>query len=488
MIDNNNYLISMGRKNSAGKSTAPVPKTTTNQINSNNNNQIKLLTYNVFIRPPGIKNNANDYKDERLECLVSEKLEPKKNSKIVYGPNRIPNTSYRVDKCKFPYIPFLSPWRTPQYLLGNNSLTNNDNSTSTEEFVSLSKSIIQEFDIICFQELFSAFSYRQRRFIQQAKTQGFLYSAASPLPPYFKSTFLVDGGLVVLSKYPIKETGYLLYTQGVDSDMLASKGVLYTKIQTSPDKMIHLFTTHLQASYAHPEVPGQVATSTTTATANPNIKNDSIRTIQLNQLRDFILSKTFDDQHTIILAGDLNVDGRTSRDNAKDSKTYIEMLDILCNTNKKYTSTLVDNNQLPASFYNNKKVFSVNDLLKQDCQGDHPPTVGDLFTTKQPTTNLPLQVPRETALTNPNDYGCMKRLDYILILNREFDLSSSNGASTSPVNIRLKSDTSSTTSATTAPIHLKDSTKVEPFFIEGFPFTQLSDHYGVSTILLNDRL
>jgi hypothetical protein len=29
----------------------------------------------------------------------------------------------------------------------------------------------------------------------------------------------------------------------------------------------------------------------------------------------------------------------------------------------------------------------------------------------------------------------------------------------------------------------KNSTKVEPFFIKGRPFTQLSDHYGISTVL-----
>src|SRR3954453_16972123 len=28
---------------------------------------IKVLTYNIFLRPPPIKNNENDWKDERLE-------------------------------------------------------------------------------------------------------------------------------------------------------------------------------------------------------------------------------------------------------------------------------------------------------------------------------------------------------------------------------------------------------------------------------------
>jgi hypothetical protein len=29
-------------------------------------NHIKLLTYNIFLRPPPVKNNENDYKNERL--------------------------------------------------------------------------------------------------------------------------------------------------------------------------------------------------------------------------------------------------------------------------------------------------------------------------------------------------------------------------------------------------------------------------------------
>jgi hypothetical protein len=32
--------------------------------------KIKILTYNIFLRPPPIKNNKSDYKDQRLECFI----------------------------------------------------------------------------------------------------------------------------------------------------------------------------------------------------------------------------------------------------------------------------------------------------------------------------------------------------------------------------------------------------------------------------------
>ena len=33
---------------------------------------IKLLTYNIFLRPPLIKNNADDYKNERTKFFLNE--------------------------------------------------------------------------------------------------------------------------------------------------------------------------------------------------------------------------------------------------------------------------------------------------------------------------------------------------------------------------------------------------------------------------------
>ncbi|KAM9958641.1 hypothetical protein ACTFIW_012230 [Dictyostelium discoideum] len=496
--DNNNNKIDKnsvtGIKGNINNSSNLIKQQEHQNNNNNNNNNkmtktIKLLTYNVFIRPPGIKNNENDWKDERIECLISDSLSPhinyNKGSKSAQG---IPNTVYSVDKTSFPYIPYFSPWKYPVYgklmeVTGMNKKAksppppsslkqqNLHNNSSDYQSIAPSKSILAQYDIICLQELFSAFSYRQRRFIEKAEQQGFQYYATSPSPPYLRSTFLVDGGLTVISKYPIVASDFFLYEQGVDSDMLSSKGVLYTKIKVVPtgssnddENFIHLFTTHMQASYAPKSDGSKTVKASATQDQASNYKNDNIRLVQLSQLREFIFEKTFKDKSIIILAGDLNVNGRVSKDDPKDGESYLQMLELLSNT---------DQRDLPTG----KKIFTIQDLLRDDFNGEHPPTVGDIKFLKDKKQEIPL----ETVLTNPNDFGCMKRLDYILLFNREFE-TSIDGVE---LNFKVPSPTQpskhSQQHSSISP--LKGSTKVDPFFIQGFPFTQLSDHYGVSTIL-----
>jgi len=36
--------------------------------------KVRLLSYNVFCRPPGIKNNSDDYKDERLNEIMTDEV------------------------------------------------------------------------------------------------------------------------------------------------------------------------------------------------------------------------------------------------------------------------------------------------------------------------------------------------------------------------------------------------------------------------------
>lgn len=151
---------------------------------------INILTYNIFLRPPPIKNNESDHKDNRLK-----------------------------------------------------------------EFIKL----LPEFDIICLQEMFGFLNKRKHKLIRCATKAGFHYYADSPSPSFFTS-FLVDGGLCVLSRYilycslftptrfPIMASEFKPYPYGVFSDSLSQKGVLYTKIQIK-DEILHLYSTHMQASY-----------------------------------------------------------------------------------------------------------------------------------------------------------------------------------------------------------------------------------------------
>ena len=94
-------------------------------------NKVKLLTYNLFMRPPFIKNNENDFKNERLSDF--------------YG-------------------------------------------------------YFENYDILCLQEIFGYLSKRKNKLIKKAVKKGY-YFAESSTPSTFLSFFLIDGGLLTLSRY-----------------------------------------------------------------------------------------------------------------------------------------------------------------------------------------------------------------------------------------------------------------------------------------------
>ena len=139
---------------------------------------IRILTYNIFLRPPLLKNNLDDYKDERFEDFL----------KLIYN-----------------------------------------------------------YDIICLQEMFALFNSRMHELIYQAGLQGFFYFTNVGYPDMLSKS-IADGGLLILSRFPITNYCFIPFRYGVLSDSLAEKGLLYAKIKIQ-NTFLHLFTTHLQASY-----------------------------------------------------------------------------------------------------------------------------------------------------------------------------------------------------------------------------------------------
>lgn len=95
--------------------------------------KIKILTYNVFMRPYLIKNNISDHKETRLQILIQ---------------------------------------------------------------------LLKDYDIVCLQEIFDVFTHRCQKLLRMAAKIGFTYFAKSQLPGIFEP-FIIDGGLLILSKYPI---------------------------------------------------------------------------------------------------------------------------------------------------------------------------------------------------------------------------------------------------------------------------------------------
>ena len=156
---------------------------------------------------------------------------------------------------------------------------------------------LDHYDVLCLQECFSTLNYRKAWFIKLAVKRGFRYFAESP-PPDFCSKKFVDGGLLILSRLPFDEApSYHSYTEGVGADGAADKGVLHvairlptlskdtdaetpeskspTKPERQPGDVLHIFSTHLQATYARVDWAAA-----------------RVQVHQLNEMRAFIDSKT----------------------------------------------------------------------------------------------------------------------------------------------------------------------------------------------------
>tara|TARA_B110000285_G_C14922826_1_gene513440 strand:+ start:225 stop:407 length:183 start_codon:yes stop_codon:yes gene_type:complete len=59
----------------------------------------------------------------------------------------------------------------------------------------------------------------------------------------------MDGGLMILSRFPIVATSVQPYAYSEEKDGLARRGVLYGKIKIKDDKHLHIFTTHMCSTH-----------------------------------------------------------------------------------------------------------------------------------------------------------------------------------------------------------------------------------------------
>ena len=111
-----------------------------------------------------------------------------------------------------------------------------------------------------------------------------------------------DGGVIILSRWPIEKEAEQLYDICAGSDCMATKGVVYAKINKEGARY-HLFGTHTQASAKH----------------------RGVREQQFRQLRSFLEEQKISPSEPVIIGGDLNVDLYT------DAKTeeYTAMLNVL---------------------------------------------------------------------------------------------------------------------------------------------------------------
>ena len=159
---------------------------------------LRVLTYNLFLRPPGTPGSAHGYgseefKDERLET-----------------------------------------------------------------FFEMLDSEAGEVDVLCLQEVFAFGSFRREALLERAFRHGYCYYMCPPPPPLLDPIKLVDAGLLIVSKHPIVAGHHHRYGgAAAKGDIVAAKGAIHAEVHIQ-GRAVHVFTTHLQASTLGSETADEI--------------------------------------------------------------------------------------------------------------------------------------------------------------------------------------------------------------------------------------
>jgi len=378
----------------------------------NGKKSIRVLSFNIFLRPPGIKNHDSDHKSMRL--------------------------AYFCEK------------------------------------------VIHSYDIICLQEFFAYGTSRQTKFLSYAKNAGFEYSLTLNSKNLINTS--IDSGLVIISRYPIIKSERLTFKRGIKTDRFYSKGALYAKILCSPNREINVFNTHLQSG---------ISNNNNTDGVNLSDALVVTRCKQLMALKSFIDSCTEDNNGPILLAADMNVNSRRTFKNGNDSEEYVLMKKILAGEwvaviNHHDTTTVSTASKSQSGGMNcvnkvvggNKKFtesvprYKVIDLIYEN-YGKHPITKGDVesFETMKPT---------ETVLTSTSSLWTCLSVDYLFWMEHKDSASSNvpnNPNNNHPININDEEDEKEKFTVSI------EKTQVNKFLTPSQEYTQLSDHYGLTSII-----
>ncbi|RCI06576.1 hypothetical protein CU098_011837 [Rhizopus stolonifer] len=291
---------------------------------------IRLLTLNIFMRPPGIKNNKSDYKNDRLEYIIQH--------------------------------------------------------------------ILPSYDIVTIQEAFAFANRRIDHLLAAAFDQGFYYHVSSPR--HYPWELAGDGGLLILSRFPIKKSNRIEFSRGVHSDWLSYKGALHALIELN-STYIHVYTTHTQASYDN---GGEL-----------NLDDTKVRLSQFADVHEFIADTAKDDTHPILLMGDLNVDAAVHNGSPIDTPSYSSslpytmMMDVLRGRGTDFNLINKDpSNRTQIQYASTWRLDNLTDMAYKTF-GYHPVTFGDYHRLENGTL-----VPAETTLTSHNQLLTVQSIDRIL--------------------------------------------------------------------------
>jgi len=374
---------------------------------------VKVLTYNIFLRPPSPPNNESDWKEERMLDFIQ---------------------------------------------------------------------LFDYFDVICLQEMFGSFNSRKQTIIRMANKSGLFYYVESPSPPFF-SKFIADGGLLILSRFPIMESNFRPFRYGVLSDSLANKGILYAKIKIGKS-YLKVFNTHLQASYFG---------------CSEDHWNISVQTRvdQITELCSFVnevlhYDNKKEEDTKILVMGDFNVDAynyekkkMTANLTYETQDEYKIMMDKLSQLGECIDVFKTIQKSHPITYgYNGEELKHYDQVLtaKEDV-GSHQ-TLDYIF-----ELNLKKGSPADSVRTSSNG-GILRSVQDDFYLNK-LELKNFRQASYGEESKRYTiSDVSEgCENIIKYPEEKKlkidyESGQVEHFLVSDKPYQQLSDHFGLSINLV----
>ena len=307
---------------------------------------------------------------------------------------------------------------------------------------------LHNFDIICFQELFTTLNDRKHRMIREAAKVGLKYYLSSKVPSLF-SHYLVDSGLLILSRYQIIEHDYYQYFINISGDAVGSKGVLYAKIKIN-NKYLFLFNTHLQSTYFNE--------------SQRNIDfTIQIRTSQTEELINFVYNKLLVIPREevrnglILIAGDLNIDAHDNKFIKKKIK-FPKYNDTEYNIFKKKINKLGTAIDLMERKYK-KHIYTFGNNEKEEY--DH-------------------------TFISKVEFNIKQTLDYIWEIKPDYNLNIYKSEYQILKNKNNNEDEKNNEKNKIKVLY--DTLTVQEFLVKNRPYQQLSDHFGISVEIYSPKV
>ncbi len=176
--------------------------------------------------------------------------------------------------------------------------------------IMLEADLFSEADVIVFQELFSNRAAREllsglrESFPYQSPVLGRTQVGFDCTNDTYNPFFFQDGGVAIVSKYPITSIEQVIFKDSCGSESLAQKGFIYVQL-THHNTISHVIGTHLQSD------------NTSCGIGEP----ENVRSRQIKEIQTFVSRKQISRDHVVYIAGDLNI--------IKGSEEYFNMVSDL---------------------------------------------------------------------------------------------------------------------------------------------------------------